>query len=152
MDKRPLKRITLLLLASALLSPVASTPAMAGRMLQISGEIGVIGGSVSRSAFTEAVVNREPKSRLSELPNTQQHIYYFSELKGMAGQNITHRWLFNGKVMTESKFNVGSPRWRIWSGATLRSDQIGTWEVQVVNELDQVVYSDSFDYVQAASR
>lgn len=118
--------------------------------MQIS-EVGVIGGSVSRSVFTEAVVNREPKNRITELSNDRQFIYYFTELKGMAGQNISHRWLLNGKPMYEMKFNVGSPRWRIWSSLPLQKEWLGRWEVLVVNELGQVVHSESFNYIQLSA-
>ncbi|HHJ80916.1 MAG TPA: hypothetical protein ENJ65_04710, partial [Candidatus Tenderia electrophaga] len=60
-----------------------------------------INGSVTRSAFTLAVVNREPKQKITRLSNNQRHIYYFSELKGMTGQNVIHRWLYNGQTMAE---------------------------------------------------
>lgn len=140
-------------LAATLLCLPAPGHAYDPRATQVSGEIGIIGGgTVSRATFTEAVVNREPKNRISELPNNRQFIYYFTELKGMAGQNITHRWLLDGKPMHEMKFNVGSPRWRIWSSLPLQKEWLGTWEAQVVNEIGQVVRSDSFNYVQALTR
>lgn len=112
-----------------------------------AAEIGVIGGSVARSAFTLAVVNREPKEAISELPNSQHHIYFFTELKGMTGQDVIHRWRYNGQTMAEVKFNIGAPRWRVWSSKTLMSDWTGKWTVSVIDELDQEVFSDSFDYV-----
>ncbi len=112
-------------------------------------ESGVISGSVARSAFTLAVVDREPREAITELSNDQQHIYYFTELKGMTGQNIRHRWSYNGQPMAEIKFNVGAPRWRVWSSKTLMPDWIGKWTVSVVDELDQEVFSDSFEYVAA---
>ena len=150
MDKRAITPIAILALATALLSPSLPSQAVAAPPLQVSAETGIIGGgTVSRATFTEAVVNREPKNRITELPNNKQYIYYFTELKGMAGQTISHRWLLDGKPMNEFKFNVGSPRWRIWSGATLKSDWLGRWEVQVINEMGEVVHSDSFNYIQS---
>lgn len=138
-------------LAVTLLLPCAGL-AMAQQEGGAADEIGIIGGSVSRAAFTEAVVNREPKSRITELPNSKQFIYYFSELKGMAGQYVSHRWIHDGKVMHEAKFNVGATRWRVWSSLPLQREWLGSWQVQVVNDLGQVVRSDSFNYVPAASR
>ena len=108
---------------------------------------GVISGSVARSAFTLAVVNREPKEAITELSNDQHHVYFFTELKGMTGQNVIHRWSYNGQTMAEVKFNVGAPRWRVWSSKTLMSDWTGEWSVSVINELDEEVFSDSFEYV-----
>ena len=112
-------------------------------------EYGVIGGSVSRAAFTTAVVNREPRGRINELTNDKHHLYFFTELKGMAGQTITHRWIRNGQTMAEVKFNVGAPRWRVWSSKTLLSHWTGPWEVQVLNDLGQIVYRETLNYVEA---
>ncbi|ALP52435.1 hypothetical protein Tel_04345 [Candidatus Tenderia electrophaga] len=113
--------------------------------------IGVISGSVARSTFTQAVVNREPKEPINELSNAQRHIYYFTELKGMAGQTATHRWIYDGQTMAEVKFDVGAPRWRVWSSKTLMPEWTGTWTVSVLNELGQEIYSESFEYINAAT-
>lgn len=112
-----------------------------------AGEVGVIGGSVARSTFTLAVVKREPKEPIKSLTTDQHHIYYFTELKGMAGQSVRHRWVYNNQVMAEVKFEVGASRWRVWSSKTLLTEWTGTWKVEVINELDQVVWQDSFEYV-----
>ncbi len=112
-------------------------------------ETGIIGGSVSRSAFTMAVVNREPIDKITKLSNDKQHVYYFSDLKGLTGQTVTHRWLYNGQTMAELKFDVGAPRWRVWSNKTLLPDWIGEWTVVVIDELGQEVFRDSFEYVAA---
>ena len=110
-----------------------------------------IGGSVSRSAFTTAVVNREPRGRIQELTNDKHHVYFFTELKGMTGQNITHRWVHKGQTMAEVKFNIGAPRWRVWSSKTLLTHWTGPWKVEVLNELQQVVHSEELNYIDIAS-
>ncbi len=114
-------------------------------------EVGVISGSVARSTFTTAVVEREPKESVSELGNDQRHIYYFTELKGMSGQTATHRWIYKDQTMAEVKFNVGAPRWRVWSSKTLMPEWTGTWTVSVLNELGQEIFSESFEYVEAGA-
>lgn len=106
-----------------------------------------ISGSVARSAFTLAVVDREPRERITELNSNQRHIYFFTELKGMTGQNIIHRWAYKGQTMAEVKFNIGAPRWRVWSSKTLMPSWTGEWTVSVVDEQDQEVFSDSFEYI-----
>ncbi len=114
-----------------------------------TGEVGVIGGSVARSAFTLAVVKREPKEAITKLTTKDHHVYYFTEFKGMAGQTVRHRWLYDGQVMSEVSFDVGASRWRVWSSKTLLTESTGTWKVEVVNSLDQVVWSDELEYVAA---
>ncbi len=140
------------ILALATLHLVLSTPSLADHLAtQVTGEIGIIGGSVSRSAFTEAVVNHEPKQHITDLSNTKQFLYYFTELKGMAGQTVIHRWRFDGTTMADTKFNIGAPRWRVWSNITLKKEWLGRWEVQVIDEMGRVVHSSSFNYIQADS-
>ncbi len=112
-------------------------------------DIGIISGSVSRSAFTLAVVNREPREHITELSNDQFHIYFFTELKGLAGQTVIHRWSYNGQNMADIEFDIGAPRWRIWSSKVLLPDWTGQWTVAVINELGQEIFSDSFEYVAA---
>ena len=114
-------------------------------------ETGIIAGSVARSGFTLAVVNREPKQQFTQLSNDQHHVYYFTELKGMTGQNVIHRWTYNGQTMAELKFTVGAPRWRVCSSKTLLSDWTGEWSVAVIDEFGQEVFRESFEYVEAGA-
>lgn len=116
-----------------------------------AGEHGVIGGSVSRATFTTSVVNREPIDKITELHNDQRYVYFFSELKGMAGRTAGHRWEYGGKVISEVKFDIGATRWRAWSGTTLSPDQTGEWTVSVINDLGETIYSAKLQYITKKS-
>ena len=107
-----------------------------------------LGGSVSRATFTRAVVNREPVDYLIQISQARQHLYFFSELKGLTGDTITHRWETDGQVVAEHPFNVGGPKWRIWSSHTI--DRPGTWLVKVVNAKgtvlqESILHTDKLD-------
>jgi hypothetical protein len=114
-----------------------------------TGDFGLIGGSVSRATFTTSVVNREPIDKITELRNDQRYVYFFSEVKGMAGRTASHRWEYGGKIMSETKFDVGASRWRAWSGTTLYPDQTGEWTVSVINDLGEIIYSTKLQYLAA---
>ena len=103
---------------------------------------------VSRSAFTSAIEEREPVDQITELTNDKTDIYFFTEIKGMKGQVITHRWLYNDQMHAELKFNVGGDRWRVWSNKKLRSDWLGEWTVSIVDEGDNVLIQKSINYVE----
>ncbi|NIR59260.1 MAG: DUF2914 domain-containing protein [Gammaproteobacteria bacterium] len=105
-------------------------------------------GSVARSQFTSAVVDREPVDEIARLQNNVEQIYYFTELRDMKGQQVTHRWLHEGEVMAEVDFEIGGPRWRTWSKKTLVSGWTGEWRVQVINETGEVLAEDAFQYVE----
>ena len=104
---------------------------------------------VARSAFTSAIENREPVSELKTISNTVGKVYFFTELLGLNGHTITHRWEYNRKIMAEVSFNVGADRWRTWSSKTILSGWTGTWKVSVLDEGGNVIEQYTFEYVKA---
>ncbi len=108
-------------------------------------------GSVARGVFTTAVVDREPQDDLVSLPNDHVSVFFFSELMNMAGQNVTHRWEFNGQVMAEVSFHVGGDRWRTHSSKNLQPIWLGKWTVSVLDADMNVISTHELDYTTAAS-
>ena len=104
-------------------------------------------GSVARDAFTSAIEDREPVDNLTQIPNSQQRVYYFSDLRGLEGQIVTHRWEYNDQVMAEVKFKVGGPRWRVYSSKNLLPEWQGKWTVVVLDESGWPLKASMFEYV-----
>ena len=107
--------------------------------------------AVSRATFTTAIDNREPTDEVSNLDKDASKIYYFTEIKGLKGQTITHRWEQNGEVQANVNFNVGGNRWRIWSSKNLKPELSGQWQVMVVDEAGNVLSQNSFNYGDTAT-
>ena len=107
--------------------------------------------AVSRATFTTAIDNREPTDEITDLDNEASKVYYFTEIKGLKGQTITHRWEQNGEVQANVTFNVGGNRWRIWSSKNLKPELAGQWQVMVVDEAGNVLSQNSFNYGDTAT-
>jgi hypothetical protein len=88
---------------------------------------------VPRAVFTTAVTNREPADQITSLKNDVQQVYFFTELTGLDGQTITHKWEHAGEVTAEVKFDVKAPRWRVWSSKKFDPSWAGEWTVSVVD-------------------
>jgi len=101
---------------------------------------------IPRAVFTSGVQNREPTDSITSLSNDKNQIYFFSELSGLAGQTVVHRWEYQGKPMGEVKFDVGGPRWRVWSNKTLLPQQTGEWRVSIIDGSGNKVGEASFNY------
>lgn len=101
-------------------------------------------GSVPRAAFTSGVKDREPMDNITRVGNKVRHIYYFTELRDLAGQKVTHRWEFKGQVRAEVKFEVGGSRWRVWSSKRLLPEWVGEWKVGVIDAAGKVLREDRF--------
>lgn len=108
-----------------------------------------ITGTVAREAITSDVENHEPVDKLSSVTTDTSKVYFFTELRDMEGQTVTHRWEYNGKVMAEVPFEVGGPRWRVYSSKNLLPDWTGDWKVSVVASNGATLDSDSFTYKPA---
>jgi hypothetical protein len=108
----------------------------------------LIAGSVTRALFTRKVKDLEPVDTVSVLTNDKTRVTYFTEIHGMAGQTITHRWEFNGKVMLEKKHEVGSSRWRAYTSKTLDPTWLGEWKASVVDAGGGTLSVNTFTYMR----
>lgn len=108
-------------------------------------------GSVTRATFTTAVAEREPVGSIDKLTADTDKVYYFTELRGMAGQTVTHRWEYNGKVMAEVPFTVSGPRWRVYSSKNLQEGWTGEWKVSVIGQAGSTLAVNTFTYEKAAA-
>lgn len=106
-------------------------------------------GEVARSIITTEVVDREPVNDLDVVPLTNDTVLFFTELRDMKGQTVMHRWMRGDEQIAEVSFDVGGPRWRVWSSKKMMPDWAGTWTVQVVDTAGNVVAEKSFTYGMA---
>ncbi len=104
-------------------------------------------GQVSRALFTIGVEDREPVLQVDSInSNSYNQISFFTELMDHEGDNVTHQWVYGGKVMFEKTFEVRGPRWRVWTSKTLVPEWTGLWSVNVLDQDRKVLATKSFDY------
>ena len=104
---------------------------------------------VARATFTTGVIDREPQDSIRSISNDNVEIFFFSEIRDGSGATIIHRWEWNGQMMAEVPFEVGGPRWRIFSSKTLDPSWLGEWTVLLVDAAGQVLSRESFRYTEA---
>ena len=134
------------LLAGVAWAEEAATPAVQNAAVEEEAEPQ---GGVARAQFTTALVDREPRDELEALPNDQERVWFFTELTGLAGETVTHRWEWNGQVMAEVSFDVGADRWRTFSSKNLQPLWLGDWRVTVVDSQERVLSTKTLRYTQA---
>ncbi len=110
---------------------------------------GTTNAGVARAQFTTNVVDREPVDDITDLTNDADKILFFSDIRGMTDQVVIHRWEYNGNVMAEVSFDIGGPRWRVYSSKNLLPSQTGEWKVSVVDGADNVIAAKTFEYIEA---
>lgn len=120
-------------------APAADKPATAPATAQPAG-------SVARSQLTSAIQNNEPVDKLTALNNDQTRIYFFTDVRNLGGQKITHRWEYKGKVMSEIPLDVGGSPWRTYSSKTLDPSWTGEWKVTAVDGTGNTLSATTFTY------
>ncbi|MDT8382915.1 MAG: DUF2914 domain-containing protein [Gammaproteobacteria bacterium] len=124
-----------------------TAPAVIADTPQVESNAEPVEGSVARALFTSAIVNREPVDNLSTVANDIQRLFFFSDLRGLAGEIVTHRWEYEDRVMAEVTFKVGEgARWRVYSSKNLLPEWTGQWTVVVSNASGQPLATSRFDY------
>jgi hypothetical protein len=102
--------------------------------------------AVARATFATAIDQREPVDSITSLESDRSRVYYFTELVGISGREVTHRWEYQGEVMAEVPIAIDGPRWRAYSSKSLDASRLGEWTVSVIDESGSVLRMDSFAY------
>lgn len=102
----------------------------------------------SRIVLAADMEQLEPGAPVAQLVAKKdiQRLYLFTELKGYAGQQLRHRWSYQGLVQTEALLTIEDSPWRTYSEKWLLPDQLGAWRVEIIDQQQNVLYSHDFQY------
>jgi hypothetical protein len=138
--------VVLFATAAGSLAQTDSVPAVAAPNTSASTERDATTDNVRRAVFATDVVDREPIDELKSLTTDANRICFFTEIVDFEGGSITHRWIYNGQTAAEVTFDIGGPRWRVYSSKTLTPDRTGAWAVEIVDGKGNTVDKAEFLY------
>jgi hypothetical protein len=112
---------------------------------------------VVQAQFTTGIVNQRPinsieavfsmHGRVYSLDGRPIHtLYYFTEIRGMRGEIVMHRWERNNQLVTEIPFKVSGDPWLIYSHQDLAPGIEGNWRVVVTDAQGDIIKTDSFSF------
>lgn len=106
--------------------------------------------AIARAQFASGIVEREPVDAIDSVfyatGNDTDQVYYFTELVGLKGKTVTHRWEYEGEVIATVAFEVGGDRWRVYSRKTLLPSMTGPWRVVILDDEGNTLQTDEFTY------
>ncbi|VAW82998.1 hypothetical protein MNBD_GAMMA13-1248 [hydrothermal vent metagenome] len=107
--------------------------------------------NVARAQFSTGISDREPVDDVVLLAPPVRDVYFFTDLRHLEERIVTHRWKFNGSVVSVVPFKVKGPRWRVYSKVEVEPNQLGEWSVTVVDESGWPLHTELFRYVAPES-
>jgi hypothetical protein len=60
-------------------------------------------------------------------------VYFFTELRGLSGRPVLHRWEWNGRIMQRRELRPRSQSWRAYTAVTITGAMRGSWRVAAVD-------------------
>jgi hypothetical protein len=99
------------------------------------------------ATFTTALVNGRPADYVQNIANSVREVYYYSEVAGLKGETVTHRWQREGEVKAEIKIRIDTDPARAVSKLQLRPEWTGAWTVQTLDASGKVIAENSFAYL-----
>lgn len=108
----------------------------------------VLPAGFSRIVLTARMERLEPglPQQSPVLQAKVQRLYLFTELRGYAGQQLSHRWYYQQQLQTEAVLTIEDSPWRTYSEKWLLPEQLGSWRVQILDQAQNVLYQHDFQY------
>jgi len=144
-----MKRILLIMAVLAVATAVFSQTDTTTTTAPAPATTAATTGEVKRAQFCSAVTEREPADDLTTLAAPADKVFFFTELIGMSGQTVTHKWSLDGQTKGDVAISVGGDRWRCYSIKTLDPGATGTWTVEVVDDAGTKLAEKTFTYTAA---
>jgi len=102
--------------------------------------------NISQAVFAKSVEDRTPIEIVTDADSSLGKIYFFTNIRHLTGDKITHRWIYKDKIKAEVSFDIKGKRWRVWSSKNLLHTWTGTWQVDVLNSKGNVLLRKTFEY------
>lgn len=94
-------------------------------------------GNIARMQLAAGMNGLEPGPPLPLplrlAPGQGRTVYFFTELRGLSGHTVLHRWELNGRVMQERQLKPTSQAWRGYTALSITGALAGSWRVAAID-------------------
>jgi hypothetical protein len=98
---------------------------------------------VKRAVICSGVSNHEPTDSLVVIPSTTNKVFFFTEIAGLEGKTVTHRWLKDGAKVADVRISIATNHYRCHSSRSV-AGKSGNWSVQLLTEDGEKLIERSF--------
>ncbi|MEE9344667.1 MAG: DUF2914 domain-containing protein [Methylococcales bacterium] len=110
---------------------------------------------VNRAHLVRVVRNLEPVGEdiqsVTLMEGQPRRLAYFTEIKGLGGQNITYRWLYEGQLVFSKKVAVtGNYTWRSYISKLLVASMAGQWVVELRDDQNKLLVQENFEVLSGS--
>ena len=105
--------------------------------------------AVVEATLAHGVSKRRPVRPATEFRVGDVAWAWISVKNSGEAQPATMIWYRDGEVRSRLTLDIGkSPRWRTWSRRTMRSSDVGSWQVEVHDQHGEIIHTLRFDVIE----
>lgn len=91
-----------------------------------------------------------PNQEVTQLPlpitfSEPTELTIYTEVVGLAGKSIEHRWYYQDKLTTKIVLPVHRPFWRTWSRKMLQPTELHDWRLEILGPDQKLLFSYSLN-------
>lgn len=108
---------------------------------------------ISRAVLTTGISEREPVDVLKdsiEQTEFQEKLFFFTEVRKLKGQTISHLWFHQDQLMAEIPLTISADRYRTYSSKNIMPSQTGQWRVEAVTAQGELLAQKTFRIIPSA--
>ena len=108
---------------------------------------------ISRAVLTTGISEREPVDVLKdsiEQTEFQEKLFFFTEVRKLKGQTISHLWFHQDQLMAEIPLTISADRYRTYSSKNIMPSQTGQWRVEAVTAQGELMAQKTFRIIPSA--
>jgi hypothetical protein len=80
----------------------------------------------------------------------QEKLFFFTEVRKLKGQTISHLWFHQDQLMAEISLTISADRYRTYSSKNIMPSQTGQWRVEAVTEQGELLAQKTFRIIPSA--
>ena len=101
--------------------------------------------TVNEMVFCRGIAQKNPVDVSTHFPDSVVRVFCHTKLSSTENQtSISHVWYYNDTQMAIVDLAVNAQTWRTWSSKRIVKEWTGTWRVDVISSIGNIICSEEF--------
>ncbi len=102
---------------------------------------------ITNAILTSEMIEQKPGTEFNQtVPKYIRELNFYTQIEHANNQTISHRWLFNNQILATIPLKIKSDNYHTWSSKKLSSAWQGTWNIEVLDANQDVIFRKTFIY------
>lgn len=102
--------------------------------------------TVDEMVFCRGIALKNPVDIATHFPDSVERVFCYTKLSSTKDlTSVSHVWYYNDTQMAIVDLAVNARSWRTWSSKRIVKEWTGTWRVDVISSIGNIICSGEFE-------